>query len=452
MQPLTQSRAGVRAGIPAPAESSRGRPTQPREGYGSIAMIEFLDLYDVALLVMGLAAFGVIGLPRILADQRLSYPVIYVVAGALLFSVPFGFEGPSPIRLGIATERLTEFGVIVALMGAGIGISRPFGWRGWRTTWQLLGITMPLTIASVALLGWVALGLAPAAAVLLGAVLAPTDPVLASDVQVEEPEGEEDEVRFSLTSEAGLNDALAFPFVNLAVLMNLSGVSPGNWWTDFFFVQLLYKLAVGMAAGLIAGRLLAFAIFGRRSPLPQTMDGMVALAATLIAFAVAEIAGGYGFLAVFVAALMIRRAERQHEYHQAMHNFVGQIERLMTAVLLILFGGALTTGLLTALKWSDVVAAVAIVLIVRPVSGWLGLLGTPTGRLERRAIAFFGIRGIGSFYYLAHSLNQFGFTAVDRLWAVVSLVVLVSIVVHGATATRAMRRLDELRSAQRSGE
>lgn len=410
-------------------------------------MIEFLDLYDIALLVMGLAALGVVGLPRLLADRPLSYPIIYVIGGMLLFSLPLGFDGPNPIRFSDATERLTELGVIVALMGAGIGISRPFSWRGWRTTWQLLGITMPLTIAAVALVGWGALGLAPAAAVLLGAVLAPTDPVLASDVQVVGPEAEEeDEVRFSLTSEAGLNDGLAFPFANLAVLMAIAGVSPGNWWADFLFVEVLYKLTVGTVTGLVVGRLLAFAIFGRGSPLTQTMDGMVALAATLIAFAGAEVAGGYGFLAVFVAAVMIRRSERQHEYHQVMHDFVGQIERLVTAVLLILFGGAITTGLLNALEWSDILAAVTIVLVIRPVTGWLGLFRTSAGRLERVAIAFFGIRGVGSFYYLSHSLNQVGFSDIDRLWAIVGLVVLISVVVHGVTATPAMRRIDRLRS------
>lgn len=420
-----------------------------RTGYRAVVMIEFLDHYDAVLLVLGLAAFGVVGLPRMLADQPLSYPIIYVAAGMLLFSLPLGLEGPDPIRFSEATERLTEFGVIIALMGAGIGISRPFSWRSWRTPWQLLGITMPLTIAAVALLGWWALGLAPAAAVLLGAVLAPTDPVLASDVQVKGPASEDGgEVRFALTSEAGLNDGLAFPFANLAVLIAIAGISPGNWWADFLFIEVFYKIAVGTVAGLAAGRLLAFAIFDRRSPLPHTLDGMVALAATLIAFAGAELAGGYGFLAVFVGGLMIRRSESQHEYHQVMHDFVDQVERLVTAVLLILFGGAITTGLLAALRWQDALAAAAIVVLVRPVTGWLGLLGTRAGRLERRAIAFFGIRGVGSFYYLSHSLNQVGFSDVDRLWAIAGLVVVMSIVVHGATASPAMRKLDQLRAVR----
>lgn len=411
-------------------------------------MIEILDRYDLVLLVIGLAAFGVVGLRRVLADRPLSYPIIYVVGGVLFFAIPLGFEAPNPITFSDATERLTEIGVIVALMGAGIGISRPFGWRRWRTTWHLLGFTMPLTIIGTALLGWGVLGLTPAAALLLGAVLAPTDPVLASDVQVEGPADGEDEVRFSLTSEAGLNDGLAFPFVNLAIIIVIGGINPGNWLADFLFIEVGYKLGVGMLAGWLVGRLLAFAIFDRRSPLPETMDGMVALAATLIAYAVTELAGGYGFLAVFVAALMIRRSEHKHEYHQVMHNFVGQVERLVTAVLLILFGGAITTGLLVASSWNEVLVAAAIVLVIRPLTGWLGLMGTPAGRLERRAIAFFGIRGVGSFYYLSHAVNQVGFWSVDRLWAIVSLVVVFSMVLHGVTATPAMRRLDEMRAAR----
>ncbi len=405
-------------------------------------MIELLDLYDIGLMVVGLAAFGVVGFPRILAGRPLSYPIIYVAAGAIFFSLPLGFDGPDPVEYRVVTERFTELGVIIALMGAGIGLSRPFGWRSWRPTWQLLGITMPLTIAAVALLGWGTLGLAPAAAVLLGAVLAPTDPVLASDVQVEGPSEEEDEVRFALTSEAGLNDGLAFPFTNLAVLLAIGG----SWLGEFLLVEVLYKVAMGTVAGLAVGRLLGFAIFGRGSPLPKTMDGLVALAATFISFAAAELLGGYGFLAVFVAAVMIRHAERRHDYHEALHDFVGQVERLVTAVLLILFGGAITTGLWADLGWWEIGTAVVIVLVVRPIAGWLGLLGTGAARFERGAIAFFGIRGVGSFYYLAYATNQVDFGQAERLWGIVSLVVVISIVVHGITASPAMRRLDRLRS------
>ena len=108
-------------------------------------------------------------------------------------------------------------------MGAGLKLDRPVSWRGWESSWRLLGIAMPLTIAGIAFLGWTILGLGIGAALLLGAVLAPTDPVLASDIQVGPPQsGKEDEVRFALTSEAGLNDGAAFPFVYLAIAIALS--------------------------------------------------------------------------------------------------------------------------------------------------------------------------------------------------------------------------------------
>lgn len=409
-------------------------------------MIELLDDYDVALLVAGLAAFGVVVLPRILADRPLSYPIIYLAAGVVFFSLPLGFHPPDPIMWSDATERLTEFGVIMALMGAGIGLSKPLRSPMWHPTWRLLGVTMPLSIAVVALLGWWALGLAPAVALLFGAVLAPTDPVLASDVQVHGPDAEQDDVRFALTSEAGLNDGLAFPFVTLALLVAVEGSSPSVWWTEFVFVEVGYKVSVGLVAGAVVGRLLAFVIFDRRSPLPQTRDGLVALAATLIAFAVTELVGGYGFLAVFVAALMIRRSEGRHEYHGDMHGFVDQIDRMVTAVILILFGGAIASGLLGGLRWVDLGVALLILFVARPVTALLAMTGLPLARRDRTAIAFFGIRGIGSFYYLAHASNQVQFGVLDRLWAVVGLVVVLSTVVHGVTATPVMRYLDRRRA------
>jgi NhaP-type Na+/H+ or K+/H+ antiporter len=309
---------------------------------------------------------------------------------------------------------------------------------------KLLAITMPLTIAAVAGLGWWALGLTPAAAVLLGAVLAPTDPVLASDVQVPAPAGDEDDddVRFALTSEAGLNDGLAFPFTNLAILIALNGVAPSGWLTDFLLVEVLYKLTVGLLGGVVVGRILAWGIFARRSPLPRTRDGMMALAATLIAYAVTEMVGGYGFLAVFVAAVVIRNQERKHSYLEVMHQFSDQIERLLSAVILVLFGGALASGILGYLDWRGVLVALVIVLVVRPLAGMAGFARSPMPGRERAAIAFFGIRGVGSFYYLAYASNQVEFLQVEQVWAVTALVVLISVLVHGVTATPAMAYID----------
>ena len=409
-------------------------------------MSELIEAHKLALLILGVAAFGVVGLPHVLSRQPLSYPIVFVAMGALLFSLPLGLIQPNPIEFAETTETLTEIGVITALMGAGLAINRVPGWKSWGSTVTLLTITMPLTIAAVAGLGWWALGLTPAAAVLLGAVLAPTDPVLASDVQVSAPakgEGEgDDEVRFTLTSEAGLNDGLAFPFTNLAILIALNGVAPSGWLADFFLVELLYKLTVGLLGGVVVGRILAWAIFARRSPLPGIRDGMIALAATLIAYAATEMAGGYGFLAVFVAAVVIRNQERKHSYLEVMHQFSDQIERLLSAIILVLFGGALASGILGYLDWRGVLVAVVVVLVVRPLAGMAGLARSPMPGRERAAIAFFGIRGVGSLYYLAYASNQVEFLQVEQVWAVTALVVLISVVVHGVTATPAMAYID----------
>jgi len=407
-------------------------------------VIELIEAQELALLVLGLAAFGVVGLPHVLSRQPVSYPIVFVAVGVLLFSFPLGLIQPDPIEFAETTETLTEIGVITALMGAGLAINRPPGWKAWGSTVKLLAITMPLTIAAVAVLGWWALGLTPAAAVLLGAVLAPTDPVLASDVQVSAPAREEDddEVRFALTSEAGLNDGLAFPFTNLAILIALNGVAPSGWLADFLLVEVLYKLTVGLLGGLVVGRVLAWGIFARRSPLTRIRDGMIALAATLIAYAVTEMVGGYGFLAVFVAAVVIRNQERKHSYLEVMHQFSDQIERLLSAVVLILFGGALATGILRYLDWRGVLVAALIVLVVRPLAGMAGLARSPMPHRERTAVAFFGIRGVGSFYYLAYASNQVEFLQVEQVWAITALVVLLSVVVHGVTATPAMAYID----------
>jgi sodium/hydrogen antiporter len=404
---------------------------------------ELFDEYDLVLVVLCLATFGVVGLPHVLGRRPLSYPIIFVAGGALFFSLPLGLASPDPIAFPDRTETLTEIGVITALMGSGLAIGRPPGWQAWQSTFRLLAITMPLTIAAVAGLGWWALGLTPAAAILLGAVLAPTDPVLASDVQVATPgDDADDEVRFALTSEAGLNDGLAFPFTNLALLVAAHGVAPSGWLGEFLWMEVAYKLLVGLASGVVVGRLLGWAIFARESPMTRISDGMLALAVTLLSYGVTELAGGYGFLAVFVGAIVIRNRERKHSYLEVMHQFSGQIERLLSAVVLILFGGALTQGLLGYLDWKGVAVAVVIVLLVRPLAGLVGLAGLPMRGPEKAAISFFGIRGVGSFFYVAHASTKVEFLQVEQVWAVTGLVVLISIVVHGVSATPAMSYLD----------
>ena len=316
----------------------------------------------------GAAALMAALLPGLLSRLPLSEPMVFLGAGVVAWLLIDRLPTPDPIVYGVATEHLTEVCVIIALMGAGLAIDRPVGWRRWGATWRLLAVTMPLTILAVAAIGWWGLGFAPAAAMLLGAALAPTDPVLASDVQVAEPSDDpkqEDEVRLGLTSEAGLNDGLAFPFTYAAVAIGLAGLGPGEWIGGWLLFDVVYRLAVGVAMGIGVGWLLARLIFRRTlgTLLAERGDGFVALAATFLAYGLTELVNGYGFIAVFVCACSIRSSERQHGYHGVMHHFIEQIERLITVVVLVLLGGAIARGLLAPLTWGD--AALAAVAAVR---------------------------------------------------------------------------------------
>jgi sodium/hydrogen antiporter len=410
-----------------------------------------MDSYIIILIGTGIAVLGAVGLPRLLGGSPLSLPIVYVVFGLIAFSLPLGLEPPEPFQHSFVTEKLTELIVIIALMGSGLKLDRRPNLRNWSVALRLLVITMPLCIAAVAGLGAALLGLAAASAVLLGGVLAPTDPVLASDVQVGPPhEGGEDEVRFSLTLEAGLNDGLAFPFTYLAI--RLAEVGGQAWFTDWLLFDLLYRVVVGCVAGVVIGLFLAFLVFRlpAKTRLAETGEGLLALAVTLLAYGLTETVEGYGFLAVFVAAVTLRHYERWHTYHVSLHAFTDQFERLLLALLLVLFGGSLAGGLLASLTIQEALLGGLLIFVIRPVAGWIGLIGTKIRLEEKLAIGFFGIRGLGSFYYLAYAINQTGISEARSLWNVVGFTVLLSIFIHGLIASTAMTHLDRLRN--RRGE
>ncbi len=384
-------------------------------------------------------------LPLALRRLPLSLPIICIAIGAGIFLLPAVSLRPMPLSFPKLTERFTELVVIIALMGAGLKLDRLFSWRRWAVTWRLLAITMPISIAAITLIGGWGLGLSWTAALLLGACLAPTDPVLASDVQVGPPKsGEEDEVRFGLTSEAGLNDGLAFPFVNLAIALALASSSGGPWARDWLLHDVLWEIGAGIGGGWLIGKLFGWLTFHvpAESKLAQTGDGLIAIAATFVSYGVTEIFDCYGFLAVFITALTLRRSHRDHEFQREMHDITEQVERIAMMALLLLFGGALVSGLLVPLRWQDLLAAVVIILLVRPAAGLIGLTNFPADRSEKLTLAFFGIRGVGSFYYLAYALNHADFAEAERLWAIVGLVALLSILLHGLTVTPVMRSID----------
>lgn len=405
-----------------------------------------VDPYEVTLAVLGGVGLLAAALPGLIRRRPISLPMVLVAVGILVFVALPHWALPDPRTELEATERLTEVGVIVSLLAAGLSINRPLGWSSWGPTWRLLLVTMPLSIALTAGLGVAALGLPVASAVLLGAALAPTDPVIADELTAGDPDDSpsgEDDVRASLTSEAGLNDAFAFPFVYLALTLN--GVTAPGELLVWFGLDVVVRIGVGIAVGVACGWIVQWLAF--RSPhaasrLSTIGDGFVALAFLFLSYGVAELAFGYGFVAVFVAAVTFRRVERDHEYHRTLHEFSRQIEAIATIVLLVLFGGAIVAGLLDAVTWSVVGIAILLVVAVRPIAGLTGLLGSRVSRTNRIIIALFGIRGVGSFYYLAYGLRSESFPEAPTLWAVVAATVLLSIVVHGTTAGAALRRID----------
>lgn len=410
-------------------------------------MLDAAEPYALILAAFGVVVLLTAWLPMLLKRAPISLPMVCIGIGALLAWSPFApVVGTNPLENRYLTEKLTEFVVIVSLMGAGLKLDRPLSFAGWQTSWRLLGISMPLTIAGIAFLGWSILGLGIASALLLGAALAPTDPVLASDIQVGPPQsGEEDEVRFALTSEAGLNDGAAFPFVHLAIAIALSQASGEPFFADWFLVDVIWKIAAGIAIGWLGGKTMGYLTFRlpKRAGLSETRDGFVALGITCLAYGSTELLHGYGFLAVFVAAVAFRSVERKHHYHENLHNFAEQIERLLMMVLLVCFGAAIGEGtVFGALSWQVVIIAVLILIVIRPLSGWLGLAGYSAPAAEKWVIAFFGIRGLGSFYYLAFALGQAEFERPELLWVTVCFVVLSSIVMHGMLVTPVMSKMD----------
>lgn len=420
-------------------------------------------MYHLLLAVVGVLALSAVVLPLALRERLISFPIVIVAVGALLASVvdPGTFD---PVARGFLAEHLSEFAIVLALTGLGLSIDRPITWWGWLTTWRLLAFTMPLSILAAAGLGWWALGLPPAVALLFGAALAPTDPVLAVDVQTGPPTtgdpdaDETDEVRFGLTSESALNDGLAFPFTNLAILVAAVGADLSGWLTEWLLVDVLYKVGGGVIVGWSIGKVLGWLtirLVGRSGVRGMFAEGegiapsVIALGYTLISFGVTEVLGAYGFIAVFVTAYVVRNVERQNDVHDHLHEGAEQLELLAMSVVLLLLGAAFADGLYRAVTWQMAGVALALVVVVRPVAGWIGLLGDArTTRAERALVAFFGIRGLGSIYYLAYGVNRLDLAEAETLWALATSTILCSLIVHGLSARPAMAWLARHRASQ----
>ena len=412
----------------------------------------FLTLFGIGILMAALV-------PPIVAHRQLprllTLPIGCVLGGigaGLLLDLPL----LDLIDGGGVITHVTEVVVLLSLTSCGLKIDRAPGFRSWGTTWRLLGITMILSIAAATLLGWAIMGLPLAAALLLGAALAPTDPVLAASVQVDGPgEGDGDEARFALTSEAGLNDALAFPFVHLALAAaaalaaQAGGAGDGGRFDlgvlrDWMIHDVGWRLLAGLAVGLLVGRVAGWLAF-RVAPAGGIADAFMGLGLMLTAYGAAEAVQGYGFLAVFVAAVAFRRFEARHHIHAHLHHFVEQAEVIGLIVVMFVLGMAVGQGVLRPLGWTGAFVGALFLLVVRPVAGWVALGGAGLSGASRAAVAVLGIRGVGSIYYMAYGLTHAPFSVETGclLWAVLVLVILGSIVFHGFAAPRLMGRLGD---------
>ena len=414
----------------------------------------------------------------------LSVSLLYLGVGVVLGPGVLGILSWDVVQEAHIFEHVTEIAVIVSLFTVGLTMRRSLADRTWLLPIRLATLTMVLTIVAVAGIGTFLLGLPLGAAVLLGAILAPTDPVLASDVQLEEPT-DQDVVRYSISGEAGLNDGSAFPFVMLG--LGLLGLHPNeeagflHLWADQPFSlwgwlgwDLLWAVITGLAIGAATGWLVGQAalLLQRRLSAAFSLHEFLVLGLIALAYGLAELAYGYGFLAVFAAGYALRYIELHAAEHAeapaelpsvaiggnnahleeivqeppkaaqflaaSLMEFNNKLEHLLMAAVVVLVGGVLTPDLWT---WDALWMALLLFFVIRPVAVALGLAGSEVSRFQNGLIGWFGVRGTGSVYYLTYAIAQgLPEELATRLTGIVLSLIVLSVLVHGASVTPLMNR------------
>lgn len=380
-------------------------------------------------------------LPSISKKIKISGPIILLLIGFLLVASGLPFRWPDPLWADEGLMYFSELLVIISLMGAGLKIGNNYSFKSWKRPALLVFITMPICMVSAYFLGNNFLFFSIPSSLLLAAVLAPTDPVLAAETQLDDPEREKKEykgkVRFALTAEAGLNDGLAFPFTYMALLVAQAGGWAAFDFTDWMLDKFFLKIIIGTISGFAIGRFIGFILdkVNRHAGI-RTFDGFLALSLTLFSYGATELIHGYGFLAVFFTGMSLRHYEKiSGDYKTKMHDFVHEIERILLVVWIILFGGSIMNGMLSLTDWRGIVFAFAFVLIIRPLAGLISMIGIKDNLKNKLAISFLGIKGIGSVFYLSWAFVQFdGFEHKNELYAITAYIILISIVIHGISA------------------
>ena len=420
-------------------------------------------LIGCLMLARGLGADGIARLP-------LTSAMAYLGVGLLLGPMFLGLFAFDLLQQAPLLETLTEIAVLISLFSAGVKMPVPFSLARWLASLRLAWLSMAISVALVAAFACLVLGLPLGAGILLGAILAPTDPVLATDVQLRHA-GDSEQLRFILTSEAGMNDGSGFPFVMLGMgLLGLHELGPhgATWlWRDLFWAS-----AGAIALGVAGGALLAWLGWQLRAKEPkhEVLDDLAGLGLIALVYGLASAMHAWGFLAVFFAGVALRQtelvlagapkdrqgllqAEETHAVSAARPHdsavpltvsgealvFKEHLERLSELTLVLLLGGAVTAAAWSWQAWS---VALFLLLVARPASVMLGLLASGTGVRLRSLAAWFGVRGIGSLYYLCYAIAHGLPPALARELADIAIVVIiVSIVAHGLTVKPLLQQL-----------
>ena len=395
--------------------------------------------FAIGLLFLGLVLFVGIGALSRQDERPYSASVFYLLLGAIA-SIGLGLLGIArldPVTNRVVMQHVAELALAIAVFSAGLAVERHITRRSKLVLAALLLLVMPITIAAIAAFGMLAMGLPLGAALLLGAILAPTDPVLAGDVGLGAPGGEaQGEPRLSLHTEAGINDGLASPFVIFGLFVAARGGT--SWLAEWALSDVLYAVGVALLIGAAAGWLIAAAITrlrARRLAL-RDLDGFLALAIPLLVYGAAEALGSYGLLAVFAAGIAFRRHEFEHEINTRIHHGAEVAGSLLELAVLLLLGSMLTTAGLGVPGLAGWLLAPLIILIVRP-----GLVLAATGRgfLDLRGrlfLGFFGVRGVAALFYAAIVAESGHLSHTDTrkvIWTTIACVT-VSIIVHGISA------------------
>ncbi len=415
------------------------------------------------MLAMGLNLSAIRRLP-------VTSAIIYLVVGVLVGPMVLALFHFNPLKESASLETLTEMAVLISLFAAGVKMPAPFQWLRWRTPILLASVSMALTVALVAVFARYVLDLPWGLGVLLGAIVSPTDPVLATDVQTRHL-GDDDRLRFSLTCEAGMNDGSAFPFVMLG--MGLLGMHElGDGFAHWLLVDVLWATTAGIGVGVLSGVSLARLCLGlrRRGVTSGLLNDLLGLGLIGTVYGISELISAWGFLAVFFAGVALRQTELKIAGRPASESvrlatesqeatpvapgvatvsegslvFKEHLERLSEILLVLLVGGTL---FLDSWSWRGVGFACFLFVVARPVSVLTGLSGSATPLRIRAMAAWFGVRGIGSLYYLMYAIDH-GLPepmAVELIHLTL-IVVTLSILVHGVSVKPLMERFQELQS------